>query len=172
MALLCAGWLAGRGPLEPATLGGRAEDGPAESPGPVLRRLSPLRATVASAAVIAALLAAWAQWQPVRAEDSSQRALSLIASDSSRASAAAQAGVARDPLSVQALFSLSTVQQETGNPELARATLQRAVRLQPSNPETWLRLGEYDLSTDQSNGAGANQGGARSALTELGAPST
>src|ERR1019366_3468121 len=74
-----------------------------------------------------------------------------------------------DPLAVQALFSLSTVQQATGSPELARATLQRAVRLQPSNPETWLRLGEYDLSTDRSNGGGANEGGARSALTELGA---
>jgi tetratricopeptide (TPR) repeat protein len=169
VALLCAGWLAGRGPLEPATVGGRADGGLKGSPGAPLRRLSPLSATVASAVVIAALLAAWAQWQPVRAEDASQRALLLVASDFSAASAAAQTAIADDPLSVQALFSLSTVQQATGSPELARATLQRAVRLQPSNPETWLRLGEYDLSTDRSNGGGANEGGARSALTELGA---
>ena len=61
------------------------------------------------------------------------------------------------------LIPFLAVQQATGSPELTRATLQRAVRLQPSNPETWLRLGEYDLSTDQSNGAGANQGDARAA---------
>ena len=33
-------------------------------------------------------------------------------------------------------------------PALARATLQRAVRLQPSNPQTWLTLGRYDLTND------------------------
>jgi tetratricopeptide (TPR) repeat protein len=73
----------------------------------------------------------------------------------------------RDPLSAQALFALSTVQQETGNPELARATLQRAVRLQPSNPETWLRLGQYDLASVQSKTGG--EGLPEAALNELGA---
>ena len=29
---------------------------------------------------------------------------------------------------------------------MAQATLQRAVRLQPSNPQTWVALGEYDLT--------------------------
>jgi hypothetical protein len=163
VALLCAGWLAGRGPLEPVTAGGRSGDGPEAAYGPSRLAPSPLSAAVACAAVIAALLAAWAQWQPLRAEDSSQQALSLLASDPARAIAAARAAVAEDPLSVQALFSLSAVQQETGHAALARATLQHGVRLQPSNPETWLRLGEYDLST----GATATQGVARSTLDEL-----
>jgi cytochrome c-type biogenesis protein CcmH/NrfG len=64
------------------------------------------------------------------------------------ARAAAQAGVDRDPLSAIALFRLSAVQHATGESALARATLQKAVRLQPSNPETWLTLGEYDLASD------------------------
>ena len=47
-----------------------------------------------------------------------------------------------------ALFTLSAVQQATGEQMLARATLERAVRLQPSNPQTWLALGEHDVSAD------------------------
>ena len=200
VALLCAAWLAGRGPLHLADTDGQGDDPakaihahggvgtlpagaaphdriewpasarPAGSRRPWLRGLSPVSGAVAGAAVIAALLAAWTQWQPQRAEDSSQEALSLLASDPTKANTAALAAVARDPLSVQALFSLARVQQATGNAELARATLQRAVRLQPSNPETWLHLGEYDLSTDRSTIAGTvSEGGARSAVTELGA---
>ncbi len=180
VALLCAGWLAGRGPLDPATVGrgpldpatvgGHAGDSPGGSHRPSLRGLSPMSAAVAGAAVIAALLAAWTQWQPQHAEESSQEALSLLASNANGAGAAARAAVASDSLSVQALFSLSTVQQATGYPVRARATLQRAVRLQPSNPETWLRLGEYNLSSDRSGtGATAAEGGGRSAVNELGA---
>ena len=126
-----------------------------------------MRAAVACAVVIAAGLAAWAQWQPLSSENLSQEALALLASKPGLATTVAQAGVARDPLSAQALFALSTVQQETGNPELARATLQRAVRLQPSNPETWLRLGQYDLASVQSKTGG--EGLPEAALNELGA---
>jgi O-antigen ligase len=162
VALLCAGWLAGRGPLEAAT---SAE--PARWRRPSLAELSPMSAAVACAVLIAAGLAAWAQWQPLSSENLSQEALTLLATNPRRAGAVAQAAVARDPLSAQALFALSTVQQETGNPELARATLQHAVRLQPSNPETWLRLGQYDLASVQLHGAG--QGVPQAALQELGA---
>ena len=41
----------------------------------------------------------------------------------------------------------------------ARATLQRVVRLQPANPESWLRLGQFELEA----------GRARRALRLLGA---
>ena len=162
VALLCAGWLAGRGPLEATTAAERSE-----WRRPSLRGLSPMRAAVACSVLIVAGLAAWAQWQPLSSENLSQEALTLLAANPHRAGAVAQAAVARDPLSVQALFALSTVQQETGNPELARATLQHAVRLQPSNPETWLRLGQYDLASAQLHSGG--EGIARAAMQELGA---
>jgi hypothetical protein len=162
VALLCAGWLAGRGPLE-AT----AAPELAEWRRPSLRKLSPTRVAVACAVLVFAGLAAWAQWQPLSSENLSQEALTLLASNPARAGAVAQAAVARDPLSAQALFALSTVQQETGNPELAHATLQHAVRLQPSNPETWLRLGQFDLASVHSQSGGG--GGALAALQELSA---
>jgi hypothetical protein len=187
VALLCAGWLAGRGPLG----AGAARSAPAGSPraiepgagkasaaalgvpdvaaatgapGPshvgrtglpelegLRARLSPralgaVRITVAVAALVGALLAAWVQWQPQRSATASQQALTELASNPHGALSTAQTAVSRDPLSAQALFTLSAVQQATGRPELARATLQRAVRLQPSNPQTWLTLGQYDLA--------------------------
>jgi hypothetical protein len=157
VALLCAGWLAGRGPLGTAVEGG---------PGGklrelTLRELGPLRGGVAAAAVIAALLAAWAQWQPQRSAGASQEALALSARDPSAARSAAQDAVNYDPLSVEALFALSTIQQHSGQAALARATLVRAVHLQPSNPQTWQTLGEYDLR------AGMPAGNPKAALNEL-----
>jgi hypothetical protein len=204
VALLCAGWLAGRGPLaasfaeEPfetgasksvggvpveaaamtaigggpppagtSAAGGIAE---ADTPGATtgndgsggsgrpspsglrarlgLRELGPTRVTIAGAVVVGTLLAAWAQWQPLRSVDSSQQALAQLARDPRGAAETARRAVSQDPLSAQALFTLSTVQQAGGRPLLARATLQRAVRLQPSNPQTWLTLGEYDLAAN------------------------
>jgi hypothetical protein len=180
VALLCAGWLAGRGPLL-AVAGpvGERRDGAATaislssvraltaapagsldpSGGERPRRgvrlpdtrelqerlrpaaLGPMRICVAVAAVAGALLAAWAQWQPQRSSDASQQALALLARDP------------RDPLSAQALFTLAAVQQAQGRRASARATLQRAVRLQPSNPQTWTALGQHDLTSDPSAAA-------------------
>jgi O-antigen ligase len=165
VALLCAGWLAGRGPLEssagselPAELASAAAVTPAAKPGsaegeggqrrlrlPYLGELDPLRMGIAVAVVVGALLAAWAQWQPQRSANASQEALALSARDPSGARSAAQAAVSYDPLSAEALFTLSTIQRHAGQSALARATLARAVHLQPSNPQTWQALGEYDL---------------------------
>ena len=138
VALLCAGWLAGRGPLDAyaasrevtrdrrprraassraaaggghgrgrgRTGAGRTLSAPVRVPRS-LRELGPMRVGVAAAAMIAALLAAWAQWQPQRSEDASQEALALLATNPHAALAAAQTAVARDPLSAQALFALA-----------------------------------------------------------------
>jgi O-Antigen ligase len=172
VALLCAGWLAGRGPLEisagselsaelasavavtpPAKPdSAEGEGGPRRLRLPYLGELDPLLADlrsvgIAVAVVVGALLAAWAQWQPQRSANASQEALALSARDPSGARSAAQAAVSYDPLSAEALFTLSTIQQHAGQAALARATLARAVHLQPSNPQTWQALGEYDLRT-------------------------
>jgi O-Antigen ligase len=201
VALLCAGWLAGRGPLEPTTaeeasgdpaalayaaVAWRAHPAGAHGPQETVERavsaerrgerprtladVGAMSAGVAGATIVAVLLAGWVQWAPQSSENASQEALELIGSDVNGATAAARRGVARDPLSVQALFSLSAVQQASGEPALARATLVRAVNLQPSNPETWLHIGEYDLSADRSNAyANGAEGSGASAMTELGA---
>ncbi len=176
VALLCAGWLAGRGPLpagrlqapagspdaalppldasdlDPSSVGVPAFPSPAESDlrrrVPSARALGPVRIGVAVAVVLGALLAAWTEWQPQRSVEASEQAIALIKQNPMEALDAAQAGVERDPLSAVALFRLSSVEHAIGESALARATLQKAVRLQPSNPETWLTLGEYDLTSN------------------------
>jgi hypothetical protein len=195
VALLCAGWLAGRGPIatgdptapagspaaaalvgasathaalgleasasggahgtsRPTTNGAHAAPGaPAPPHRPSTgdsrrrsgRRVEPWRVAVALAVLATTLLAAWSEWQPQRSVDASEQALALLHRNPVAALSAAQAGVGRDPLSVGALFRLAAVQNATGQRALARATLQKAVKLQPANPETWTELGEYDL---------------------------
>jgi hypothetical protein len=167
VALLCAGWLAGRGPLsalpgmsaspemsasEGETLSAAAgarkrglDFGPALGPG---RRPGYPRMLVAAMVIAGTLLAVWSQWQPQRSESTRQDALALLASNPLAASAEAHAAVAQDPLSAEALFTLATVQHASGHPALARTTLERAVRLQPSNPQTWLELARYDLTSN------------------------
>jgi O-antigen ligase len=142
VALLCAGWLAGRGPLAGRGLLAAEERAEEHAMRP---RLTPMRGLVAAAVIVGVLLAAWVQWQPLRSADASNDALALLPTNPAAARTQAQKAVARDPLSAQALFTLSTVEQHTGETAQARATLQRAVRLQPSNPQTWVALGEYDL---------------------------
>lgn len=139
VALICAGWLAGRGPL---TAGKRsAVQLPAGRP-------SPVRLALAAAAIVGALLIAWTQWQPQRSSTASLDALAKLEGNRAAAMAAARAGVSRDPLSAEALFTLASVQSGSGQAAQARATLRKAVRVQPSNPKTWLTLGHFDLAAD------------------------
>ncbi|HEV2998118.1 MAG TPA: O-antigen ligase family protein [Solirubrobacteraceae bacterium] len=166
VALLCAGWLAGRGPLPEMLAGAPGGDpspedtlvlrpggsaGAAQTRTPSRARLPGLpepgtaRVATALAVLLASLLAAWSEWHPQRSVEASDEALAVLARDPRAALDAAGLAVRRDPLSAQALFALAAIQQDTGQSALARETLQRAVRLQPSNPRTWQTLGEYDL---------------------------
>lgn len=165
VALLCAGWLAGRGPLhaggpEPAAdvettrPEGLASDRPVLLLPRSFREIGGARTAAAGVALAVVLLAAWMQWQPQRSVDASEEALALLARNPTAANAAAQTGVDRNPLSAQALFTLSTVQRARGEATLARATLQKAVRLQPGNPQTWLTLGELDMAADPNAAVG------------------
>jgi hypothetical protein len=166
VALLCAGWLAGRGPLaspaapEALTAGwaraGAPERAGASDGGAPLRgmrtrlaRAGFARLAFAAAAIVAALLAAWSQWQPQHAEETRERALTLL-SEGHGAAALQQANSAssRDPLSIEALVTLASVQQASGQLALARRTLERGVRQQPSNPQAWLALGRYQLTLE------------------------
>jgi hypothetical protein len=140
-ALLAAGFLAGRGPLR--------------EPQPVARPLArrvrrgirdPLRVTGAVAAMALALVAAWAVYGPQRSAGAGQDALALL--DRGDVDAARQKALqARDenPLSIDPLLELSVVEQRAGQNAAAREALAQAVRLQPENPRTWLRLAEFEL---------------------------
>lgn len=165
VALLCAGWLAGRGPLCASSSAVGATDSTTDlassrlpssaTAGPArYARPSNTRMLTTAAVIVAALLTAWSQWQPQRSEEARAEAdARLEAHNQPAALAAADSAVARDPLSVEALFTLASVQQVAGQPLRARATLARAVRLQPSNPQTWLVLGRYDLTNNNPQSA-------------------
>jgi len=157
VGLLAAGWLAGRGPLAGR---GRA-DAPADpSPMAVPAGATPLaerlraglrerpRAICAAAAVLLALVTAWTVYQPQRADTIAQDALDTLATGDADA-ARAQAQHARDvnPLSLDPLYALWTIEASAGRNSAARRALERAVRLQPSNPEPWVRLAEFELNT-------------------------
>jgi predicted TPR repeat methyltransferase len=60
-----------------------------------------------------------------------------------------QAQRARDinPLSLDPLYALWTIEASAGRNSAARKALEQAVRLQPSNPEPWVRLAEFELNT-------------------------
>ncbi len=83
--------------------------------------------------------------------DLSQRALSraiVLASESRTSAAVVQARRAHrlDPLAVDPLFTLALVEQQQGRGAAAQATLERAVRLQPQNYETYYELGLMQLN--------------------------
>ncbi len=155
-ALLCAGWLAGRGPLlDPAVAhrrrralerrraASRERDCARGDRAPGRRRASPSAGAIVGDgapdrldAVAAAALRRSARKRPrrssraIRARRPQRRAARCPATrcrwkrcSRSRACRKRQAGAAQ-----------------------ARATLERAVRLQPSNPRTWLALGRFDLA--------------------------
>ena len=153
--LMCAAWVAGSRPLD------EAPAPPAALP-PGRAGWSAARGRVALAAlvVVAGLAATWTIWQPQRSVSASDAALTaLLAGQRQEALADAQDAVDIDPLSIDPLLTLAAVQRASQQPDAARATLQRVVRLQPANPESWLRLGQFELEA----------GHARRALRLLGA---
>ena len=138
LAMLCAGWLAGRGPTDE----------------PILRRAAPRvairqpwRVGVAVAAAAVALVAAWTSWQPQRAVAKGSDALAAAeAGDFARARAEISDAEAINPLSVDLLFQQAAIERADNRPDAARAALQEAVRKQPANPEPWENLAEFELS--------------------------
>jgi cytochrome c-type biogenesis protein CcmH/NrfG len=189
-ALLCAGWMAGRGPLRARLESRGAETGAAAttstssglwaatmaSPGAssaaggahdesgdarglighraawARRRLAALgdprgvRTAAAALVLVIALIACWWAYQPVRSLHASNAAFDRLDRGAPAAAAAvARIAVDRNPLSADPLFDLATIEQARGNTAAARSALERAVRLQPADAETWRRLGELQL---------------------------
>ncbi len=130
-ALVCAGWLAGRGPL--------ARTG---AP-PRFRRPAPGAIFAVTAIATIALVTAWLMAQPLRSADADAAGLTAITKgDTATAFADARAAHSEDPESVDPLFELSAFDRVTGDDRAALDELRSAVSLQPDNPATWLQEGE------------------------------
>ena len=132
-ALVCAGWLAGRGPL------GERFDA-------ARWRRDPLRIGAACAIAACALLVAYTTLQPLRAIHSENAVYSALdRGDVIGAQAAALRAHRQNRLSVDPLFELATVEEAANRQPAATAALEQAVHLQPRNATTWLMLGEHQL---------------------------
>jgi hypothetical protein len=153
VGLLAAGWVAGRGPLR-ARLETPAEDPQTADTWPHAGRIArlraavpPLRGAAAGLVVAIALAAAWTAYQPVRAVHAGDEAFDRLDRGQPEAAASiARIASERNPLSPEPLFELSAIEQARGRTPEAQTALERAVRLQPANPETWRRLGRFRLS--------------------------
>ena len=201
VALLCAGWLAGRGPLAlagpaaeavpvaaapaPATPSTTAAGGTAPHPAAPSTRLGlglsrlrartealgaltrtraasslrvigattrdrarrePLRPVIAVLLLAVTLVVAWSEWQPLRSANAGDDALAALERhDYSGARSLALTADSRDPVSVDPLFDLAVIDTATGNLTAARQDLGRAIARQPANPQTWLRLADFDF---------------------------
>jgi tetratricopeptide (TPR) repeat protein len=163
-ALLCAGWVAGRGPLRARMEADEARlAAPPVPPAPpprvraVLGRLRPpgnagvaevLRGVAAVAVLVVAVAAAWAAFQPVRSVHAGDAAFDRLDRNELAAAAnIARIGSERNPLSVDPLFELAYIETLRDKPQGALAALEHAVRLQPANAQTWRRLGHLRLDT-------------------------
>lgn len=152
-ALMCAGWLAGRGPSAGGV--GRLVS---------RRRLVDSPGIGAAGIVIVAvtLLCVWAVSQPLRAENANDAAIAAFsAGDTKAAIDDARTAAARDPLTVDPLFQLAAMYTAIGDRQAARDELLAATRRQPQNPQTWLQLGELYLQQHQPSSALGPLGRAR-----------
>ena len=140
-ALVCAGWLAGRGPLDAPV--GRARG---------RRRLSSSHGAAAAGLVVVAatIVAAWFVWQPLHSADAFDAAIGAMQQGNSTAALAdAQRATASNPVSAEPLWEQSEIYSARRDPTAARQELVKAAEVQPANPETWEQLGEFDLAQHQ-----------------------
>ena len=155
VAVLCAGWVVGRGPLRARLEHPDGPPGPEAPPWPHASRLArigqrvpPLRALAVGTVIAIALAAAWTAYQPVRAVHAGDAAFDRLDQGQPEAAAdIARIATERNPLSVDPLFELAAIEEATGSTQEAEAALERAVELQPANAEAWRRLGRLRLST-------------------------
>jgi hypothetical protein len=135
MAVVAAGFVAGRAL--------RARGG---VPRPAIGRVP--RVAFALASLAAALLCAWAVWQPQRSAAESDRALDLLAEGKlNEAQAAAERAEDIDPLASTALIVQAAVADARPNQPRAHQLLEEAVERFPGEPQVWIRLAEYELYT-------------------------
>jgi hypothetical protein len=150
IALLAAGWVAGRGPLEEAPADPR--DLPARVRAGVHGATGGVRVAVAVLVLAVGALAAWTAWEPLGARNAGNDALLAAGKDPksyNKALGLVQKAQDRNPLSPDPLFERAVVELVGGHQDAARRALVQAVRLQPANASTWEQLSRFAL--DQQN---------------------
>ena len=154
MALVAAGYVAGRGPLaagEPAAApAAPARDGP--------------RAFAAAAVVVAAVLVAWAIWQPEASDRAVDQAVRAGVGGALRGGAGRERRRRRrrSALAHAALHPRGRADRRRRRRPRAERTLEQAVLSFPGDPRTWLRLTRLKLSLEPA--AGGRPDRARRAL--------
>jgi hypothetical protein len=134
-ALLCAGWVAAQGPLSAPVSGAARREG---------GLLAPLGAGLV---LLVAVAAAWAALQPVRSEHAESAAFDrLDKGEFAAAASIARIAHRRDPLSIDPLFDIASIETALGHTGAAGRALEQAVRLEPATAEGWRRLGQFRLA--------------------------
>jgi O-Antigen ligase len=144
MALVAAGFVAGRGPA--AAL----PEGPAAAID--LRRPfrdpSPPRLLAAAAVLLTALLTTWAIWQPEAADRTTSDAIALAdAGDVDGALEKTRDAADTNPLSSEPLLVEAVIATRAGREGEAGSALEQAVLKFPGDAETWYRLAAFQLGT-------------------------
>jgi hypothetical protein len=138
LALVAAGYVAGRGPAPalPETRAPRA-------------RPSPTRIAAAAGVGLAALVIAWAVWQPEASDRATGEALELAdAGEFPEAIAKTEDAQDLNPLSPEPLLVRASIQTQAGDEAAAESTLEQAVLGFPGDPHTWYRLAAFQLGTE------------------------
>ncbi len=140
-ALLCAGWLAARGPLtEPLVATGSLRDRLRSS----VR--SPARAASALLLIAIAIGGAWTVTLPQHSINQSNAALSALAAGrNSQAQQLSRDAASTNPFSNAPLTVLAAAQTAAGELPAAAATLESAVQRRPAVIAGWLALASFRL---------------------------
>jgi len=139
MALIGAGFIAGRGPL-----GAEERAAPVERP----RRPDRFRIAGAVAAVGTALLLAWTIWQPEASDRATNEALAL--NDERKFDEAidkTKDAERLNPLTPDPLLVRAAIDTAANRVDDAQENLERAVIRFPGDPQTWYRLAAFQLGT-------------------------
>jgi hypothetical protein len=166
-ALICAGWLAGRGTARPgdrlaeetgegrgagAGPGRAADRGGRPTVRPAPRRLSQRPGAIGglTLVLVATIGLLWGIWEPLRSADATNAGITaMIAGHPAQAIADARSAAAAEPLSLEPLQELSAFLGAVGDQPAARAELIKATTIQPQNPQPWEWLGSYELQRHQ-----------------------
>ncbi|HET8819916.1 MAG TPA: tetratricopeptide repeat protein [Thermoleophilaceae bacterium] len=140
MALVAAGFVAGRGPFGADDLHGRTQR--------ISWRPTNPRLPAAFATIAAALLLVWAIWQPEASDRATNEALALT-DEGKFERAIAKTEDARDinPLTPDPLLVRAAAETKAGREDDARESLEKAVLSFPGDPQTWYRLAAFQLGT-------------------------